>query len=207
MLGLELYYDEPTIFSSEPNHHTSNHHHMCVITRETSSEDLDENGNPVINPANLHRGENYAAKGEDAATIAARPKVRLTADEWAIVRAALEGMTPLTDTGSRNILVGYHYLLHQHHRRQKRMRQEVEARRASASAASRANREERSNASHPNNGGHQRRNSCMDGMNNGEHNNLVRNLESSFLLVDEQGNIVPKTPEYFERLLKVPTRP
>jgi hypothetical protein len=95
MSGLELYDDESAIFSSEPNHNTNNRHQMCVIIGE-KLEDLDESGNPVINPMNLHRGANYVAEGEDTATIAARQNFWLTEDEWAIVKAAVEGTTPLT---------------------------------------------------------------------------------------------------------------
>jgi hypothetical protein len=35
----------------------------------------------------------------------------------------------------------------------------------------------------------------MSNMDHGEQSNLVCNLESSFLYVDEQGNIIPKTLE------------
>jgi hypothetical protein len=35
----------------------------------------------------------------------------------------------------------------------------------------------------------------VDNLEHGDKRNLERNLESSFLSFDEQGNIVPKTPE------------
>jgi hypothetical protein len=83
-----------------------------------TSEDLDESGNPVINPVNHHWGANYVAEGEDVDTIAAR---RLAANEWATVKAAIEGTTPLNDTASRNVLMGYHYSLHRQYRHLQRM--------------------------------------------------------------------------------------
>jgi hypothetical protein len=63
------------------------------------------------------------------------------------------------------------------------------------SAASEAMHEARSNASHTNSRRHNRHGSRVDNLEHSERRNLSRNLDSSFLSVDEQGNIMPKTPE------------
>jgi hypothetical protein len=51
-LGLELHDDEPTIFSSEPNYDISTSHQVYAIIKETS-EELDDDGNPMVNLLNL----------------------------------------------------------------------------------------------------------------------------------------------------------
>jgi hypothetical protein len=62
-------------------------------------------------------------------------------------------------------------------------------------AASRLLREECSNASYTNGGRHHRLEPHEDNLEQGNQGNHVQNLYSSFLSVDERGNIVPKTPE------------
>jgi hypothetical protein len=63
------------------------------------------------------------------------------------------------------------------------------------SATSKAIHEARSNASHTNNGRHNRHGSRVNNLEHSDRRNLSRNLDSSFLSVDERGNIMPKTPE------------
>jgi hypothetical protein len=65
---------------------------------------------PLINPANLQRGVNYVAEGEDAIAVAAREKVRLYAHEWATLKAAVNGTTNIPLNASRNVLMGYQYV-------------------------------------------------------------------------------------------------
>jgi hypothetical protein len=62
MSGLELYDDEPTIFSSDANHNISNQHQVYAILEETS-EEFDDDNNPIINPKNMRRGAKYMAEG------------------------------------------------------------------------------------------------------------------------------------------------
>jgi hypothetical protein len=71
--GLELYDDEQTIFSSGSNKGTSNRHQLCVILSDTS-EEFDNENNPVINPQNLERGANHRAEGETESAVVAREK-------------------------------------------------------------------------------------------------------------------------------------
>jgi hypothetical protein len=63
------------------------------------------------------------------------------------------------------------------------------------SAANKAILEARSNASHTNSGRHSRHGSQVNNLEHSDRRNLSRNLDSSFLSVDEQGNIMPKTPK------------
>jgi hypothetical protein len=55
--------------------------------------------------------------------------------------------------------------------------------------------EARSNVSHTNSRRHNRHGSRVENLAHSDRRNLSRNLDSSFLSVDEQGNIMPKTPE------------
>jgi hypothetical protein len=63
------------------------------------------------------------------------------------------------------------------------------------SASSKAIHEARSNASHTNSRRYNKHGSRVDNLEHSYRRNLSRNLDSSFLLVDERGNIMPKTPE------------
>jgi hypothetical protein len=49
------------IFSSY-NGKLDNRYQILAIT-EDNSEELDENNNPVLNPANINRGANHLAEG------------------------------------------------------------------------------------------------------------------------------------------------
>jgi hypothetical protein len=54
-IGLELHEDESSIFSSFDSKF-DNRYQILAIT-EDNSEELDENNNPVLNPANINRGQ------------------------------------------------------------------------------------------------------------------------------------------------------
>jgi hypothetical protein len=53
--GLELHEDENSIFSSFDSKF-DNRYQVLAIS-EDNSEELDENNNPVLNPANINRGQ------------------------------------------------------------------------------------------------------------------------------------------------------
>jgi hypothetical protein len=53
----------------------------------------------------------------------------------------------------------------------------------------------RSDASYTNSRRHRRHGSRFENLEYSERQSLSKNLDSSFLSVDEQGNIIPKTPE------------
>jgi hypothetical protein len=72
-VGLELSEDDNSIFSS----HNSKFDNRCQILAitEDNLEELDDNNNPVLNPANINRGANHLAEGETADSLATRIKV------------------------------------------------------------------------------------------------------------------------------------
>jgi hypothetical protein len=71
--GLELYEDDDSIFSSF-NSKFDNRYQVLAIVGD-NSEELDENNNPVLNPANINRGANHLAEGETADSLASRKKI------------------------------------------------------------------------------------------------------------------------------------
>jgi hypothetical protein len=110
-IGLELHEDDKTIFSSF-NSKFDNRYQVLTIIGD-NSEEFDENNNPVLNPVNINRGANHLAEGETADSLANREKVRLSADEWKIVKTAVEHGVPIPADASKNMLLGYHYALRQ----------------------------------------------------------------------------------------------
>jgi hypothetical protein len=109
--GLELHEDDNSIFSSF-NSKLDNQYQVLAIIGD-NSEELDENNNLVLNPANVNRGANHLAEGETADSLASREKVQLLVDEWRIIKTAVEHSTPIPTEASKNMLLGYHYALTQ----------------------------------------------------------------------------------------------
>jgi hypothetical protein len=70
--GLELHEDDSSIFSSF-NSKLENRYQVLAIIGE-NSEELDENNNLVLNPANVNRGANHLVEGETADSLATREK-------------------------------------------------------------------------------------------------------------------------------------
>jgi hypothetical protein len=158
-------------------------------------EEFDENNNPVLNPANINRGANHLAEGQTAETLTAREKIRLSVDEWRIIREAVEHGTPIPSNSSKDILLGYHYALRQQAKQLAKEKIEIQQRKESAITASNAARRARSDASHTNARRNCRHGSRYENLEYSERQSISKNLDSSFLSVDEQGNIIPKTPE------------
>jgi hypothetical protein len=71
--GLELSEDDDSMFSSL-NSKIGKKCQVLVITGE-HSEELDENNNPVLNPANIDGGANHLAEGQTAESLTSREKV------------------------------------------------------------------------------------------------------------------------------------
>jgi hypothetical protein len=192
-IGLELHEDDSSIFSSF-NIKFGNRYKVLAIIGD-NSEELDENNNPVLNPANINRGANYLAEGETADSLATREKVRLSINEWRIIKTAVEHGTAIPTNASKNMLLGYHYTLRQQSKQLANERIEIQKRRDSAITASEAYHKARSDASYSNSKRHHRHGSRFENLEYSERQSLSKNLDSSFLSVDEQGNIIPKTPE------------
>jgi hypothetical protein len=93
------------------------------------------------------------------------------------------------------MLFGYHYALRQQSKLLAKERIEVQKRKDSAIAASDAARRAHSDASYTNAKRHRRHGSRYENLEYSDRQSLSKNLDSSFLSVDEQGNIIPKTPE------------
>jgi hypothetical protein len=107
--GLELSEDDNSIFSSH-NSKLDNRYQILTITGD-NSEELDDNNNPVLNPANVNRGANHLVEGETANSLTTRVKVRLSEDEWRTINTAVEHGTLIPTNSSQNMLLGYHYAL------------------------------------------------------------------------------------------------
>jgi hypothetical protein len=95
----------------------------------------------------------------------------------------------------KNMLLGYHYALRQQSKQLARERSEIQKRRDFVIAASTAFHKSHSDASHTNSKRHHRHGSRVENLEYSERQSLSKNLDSSFLSIDEQGNIIPKTPE------------
>jgi hypothetical protein len=133
-IGLELHEDDNLIFSSF-NSKLDNRYQVLAIIGDNSVE-LNENNNPVLNPTKVNRGANHLAEGETADSLASREKVRLSVNEWRIIKTAVEHGTPIPTEASKNMLLGYHYALRQQSKQLAKERIEIQKRRDSAIAAS-----------------------------------------------------------------------
>jgi hypothetical protein len=105
-----------------------------------NSEEFDENNNPVLNLANIDRGANHLAEGKTAVSLTAREKIRLSVDEWRIIREAVEHGTPIPSNSSKDMLLGYNYALRQQARQLAKEKIEIQQRKESAIAACNAAR-------------------------------------------------------------------
>jgi hypothetical protein len=137
---------------------------------------------------------NHLAEGETVDSLTTREKVRLSVDEWRIIKTAMEHGTPRPTNSSKNMLLGYHYALRLQAKQLAKERIEIQKRKDSAIAASDAARRARSDASYTNRR-HHRHGSRYENLEYSERQSMSKNLDSSFLSVDEQGNIIPKTPK------------
>jgi hypothetical protein len=92
------------------------------------------------------------------------------------------------------MLLGYHYALRQQAKQLAKERIEIQKRKDSAIAASDAALRARSEASYTNRR-HHRHGSRYENLEYSERQSISKNLDSFFLSVDKQENIIPKTPE------------
>jgi predicted transcriptional regulator len=179
---LELHEDNQTTFSSCSSKFDNQYQVLAIVG--DNSEEFNDNNNPVLNPANINRGENHLAEGDTVESMENRVKVRLSAEEWNTIKPAVEhGTAILTDA------------LQKQSKQLEKERSEIRKRMDSAIAPSVALHAERSNASYTNSKRHHRHGSRFENLEHSDRRNISRNLDSSFLLVDEQGNIIPKTPK------------
>jgi hypothetical protein len=97
--GLELSEDDDSIFLSL-NSKIGKQCQVLAIVGD-NSEEFDENNNPVLNPANIDRGANHLAEGQTVESLTTREKVRLSADEWRVIRAAVEHGKPIPSNSTK----------------------------------------------------------------------------------------------------------
>jgi hypothetical protein len=107
----------------------------------------------------------------------------------------VEHGTPIPGDASKNMLLGYHYALRQLSKQLAKEKIEIQKRKESAIAASIAYHKARSDASYTNSKKHRQHGPRFENLEHSERQSLSKNLDSSFLSVDKQGNIIPKTPE------------
>jgi hypothetical protein len=107
--GLELHEDNQTTLSSCSTKF-DNQYQILVIIGD-NSEEFDDNNNPVLNRANVTRGANHLAEGDTADSLTNREKIRLSADEWNTIKAAIEHDAAIPADASKEVLLGYHYAL------------------------------------------------------------------------------------------------
>jgi hypothetical protein len=93
------------------------------------------------------------------------------------------------------MLLGYHYALRQQAKQLAKGKIEIQRRKDSAIVASEAARKARSDASYSNTRKNHRHGSRYENLEYSDRQSISKNLGSSFLSVDEQGNILPKTPK------------
>jgi hypothetical protein len=105
----------------------------------------------------------------------------------------VEHDTAIPTNASKNMLLGYHYALRQQSKQLAKERIEIQKRKDSAIAASDAARRACSDASYTNGKRHRRHGSRFENLEYSERQSLSKNLDSSFLSVDQQENIIPKT--------------
>jgi hypothetical protein len=71
--GLELHEDNQITLSSGSNKFENQYQSLAIIG--DNLEELDNNNNPVLNPANMTRGANHLAEGDTADSLANRAKI------------------------------------------------------------------------------------------------------------------------------------
>jgi hypothetical protein len=194
--GLELHEDNQTTLSSSSSRFDNQYQVIAIVGDK--SEEFDDNNNPVLNLANITRGANHLAEGDTADSLANRAKIQLLAEEWNTIKAVIKHGSAIPIDASQNVLLGYHYVLRKQSRQLEKERSKIWKRRDStiaAIAASAAFRVEHINTSYTNSKRHHRHGSRVENLEHSERQNLSRNLDSSFLSVNEQGNIIPKTLE------------
>jgi hypothetical protein len=123
--GLELHEDNQTTLSSCSSKF-DNQYQILTIIGDNSEELDDNNNNPVLNPANVIRGANHQTEGDTAHSLTNRAKIRLSADEWNTIKAAIEHGAAIPVDASKEVLLGYHYALQRQSRQLAKEKSEIQ---------------------------------------------------------------------------------
>jgi hypothetical protein len=167
---LELYEDDQTIFSNSNS--GFNHQYQVFTIIGDNSEEVDDNNNSVINPANVTRCANHMAQGDTTDSVATRAKVRLTVDKWKNIKAVVNGGAAIPIDVRKEVLLGYHYALHRQSKQLEIEKSKIRKRRELVSTASKAFHEACSNMLHTNSGRYNRHSSRVDNLEHSDRRNL-----------------------------------
>jgi hypothetical protein len=137
-------------------------------------EEFDENNNPMLNPENIDRGANHLAEGQTAESLTAREKIRLSVDEWRVIREVIEHGMPIPLNSSKDMLLGYHYALRQQAKQLAKEKIEIQRRKDSAIEAS---RKARSDASYICARKNRRHSSRYDNLEYSDRQSISKNLD------------------------------
>ncbi|KAK1616220.1 hypothetical protein QYE76_021737 [Lolium multiflorum] len=174
------------------------YHQICAIGESSRQEDeaseaFDDLGNPYIDPANLTQG-----LGNKYVRTTPRHRVQLPQEAWDRAARAMDGTEPMTMTATAEELQAYQYKLARADRELEKQRAEIDKTRAATSASSRR-RAELSRHSGTSGSNHRaardRGRSHLAHLPEQEREQLIQNLNMSFMSIDTRGNIIPKTPE------------
>jgi hypothetical protein len=102
--GLKLHNKEQAAPRWGTRKYTSSVHQVYTIISEVTEEDDGENI-PVINSQNLEQGNSRRKE---------REKVYISAEEWRMLKSAVNHGTTIPVESKREVLMGYQYALHQH---------------------------------------------------------------------------------------------
>jgi hypothetical protein len=122
--GLELHEDKETILSNSSSKFDNRYQVLAIVG--DNSEELDDNNNPILKPANINRGANHLAEGDTAESLANRDKIQLSVEEWNTIKAAMKHGMPIPTDARKNMLLGYHYALRQQSKQLARERSEIQ---------------------------------------------------------------------------------
>ncbi|KAK1664818.1 hypothetical protein QYE76_052977 [Lolium multiflorum] len=176
----------------------STHHQVFAIGEASRAEPetskaFDDLGNPYVDPADLTRGLGTKYLGPEP-----RDKVQLPQEAWDRATRAMNGTEPMNTTATVAELQAYQYRLARKGRELEKQTAELERRRAATSVSSRRRAElsRHSGTSGDNHrDGRNRARSRLQNIPEADRENLIQNLDMSFVSIDTRGNIIPKTPE------------
>jgi hypothetical protein len=177
---------------------TATYHQICVIAGASREEDeeseaFDDLCNPYVDPIDLMRGT-----GNKYIGTAPREKVQLPQEAWDRAARSMSGAEPMTTQATLQALQAYQYKLARFRHDLEKTQQELDKRKAVADASSerRANLSRQSRTSgNSHRDARAKARSRLAGIPEQDRENLIQNLDMSFMSIDTRGHIIPKTLE------------
>jgi hypothetical protein len=150
-------------------------------------------GNPYVDPSDLRRGLGTKYVGPTP-----RVRIQLPQAAWDRAARAMDGSEPMETTATVEELQAYQYRLARAGRELEKQTTALNRRKEAASASSRR-RAELSRQSGTSGDSHRdaraRNRSRLANVPEHEQENLIQNLDMSFISIDTRGHIIPKTSE------------